>query len=75
MTIFNQALQDTLLSLLPCHRITELVEHGVLSDDMIITEISNKFEYDIHSIHAKFEHPQRLLCAASGRIWDWDGTQ
>ena len=75
MTIINQALQHTLLALLAGHRITELIEHGVLSDDMIFAEVSNKFEYDVHAIRGNVEQPQRLFRGASGRIWDWDGTQ
>jgi len=72
VTLFGRSAPDTVLISLIGQPVTRLVEHPVLSDDMIITEARSKFEFDVHSIHAEFEQPQRLFCSASGRIWDAD---
>ena len=51
---------------------TKLVEHPVLSDDVIVTDVSSRFEQGVHSIRAAFEQPRLLFCSASGRVWRLD---
>ncbi|MDH7972992.1 hypothetical protein QH494_12465 [Sphingomonas sp. AR_OL41] len=72
VTVFGRSAPDTVLITLIGQPVTRLVEHPVLSDDMIVTEAHSKFAFDVHSIYAEFEQPQRLFCSASGRVWDAD---
>lgn len=68
--ILGRSAPDTVLTAMRGQPITQLVEHPVLSNDMVISHAYAKFEFDIHSIHAEFEQPRRLFCGASGRVWD-----
>lgn len=70
--ILGRSAPDTVLTAMRGRPITQLIEHPVLSDDMIISRAYSKFEFDIHSIRAEFEQPRRLFCGASGRVWDPD---
>lgn len=72
VTIFGRSAPETVLIALIGQPVTRLVEHPVLSEDMIITEAHSKFEFNVHSIHAEFDQPRRLFCSASGRVWDAD---
>ena len=49
--------------------IRALVEHPVLSDDMIISHVSSTFEHGVHSVRAEFDQPRLLFCSTSGRVW------
>ncbi|MFW2850725.1 hypothetical protein ACM61V_02200 [Sphingomonas sp. TX0543] len=70
--ILGRSAPDTVLTAMRGRPITQLVEHPVLSDDMVISHAYSRFEYDTHSIRAEFEQPRRLFCGASGRVWDPD---
>lgn len=49
--------------------VTHLVEHAVLTDDMIITDVTPSHDRGKHSIRARFDQPRLLFCGASGRVW------
>lgn len=70
VTIYGESPPDTVLVALNGRPISCLVEHPVLSDDMIITHASAISEFGVHSVTADFEQPRLLFCSASGRVWD-----
>lgn len=70
--IFGRSAPDTVLTALKGRPITALIEHPVLSSDMIISHAHSKFEFGDHSIRAEFEQPRLLFCSASGHAWASD---
>lgn len=73
ISLAGRSLPETALLQLSGRPITDLVEHPVLSADMIITQASNRSEYGAHFVHAEFEQPFRLFCGTSGYVWDCEG--
>lgn len=69
VTISGRSLPDTTLAALPGRPITDLVEHPILSSNMIITHVSNTLDPG-PSIRAELDQPRRLFCNVSGRVWD-----
>ena len=68
--IHGKSVPAVALTALVGRPVSHLVEHPVLSDDMIVTEATARHEYGLHSVRADFEQPRRLFCSASGRVWD-----
>jgi hypothetical protein len=74
ITIHGQSLPDTTLAASIGRPITDLVEHPILSQDMIIWRAYEAFDPG-PAILAELIMPQRLYCGVSGRTWECDGMQ
>ncbi len=69
LTLWNCTLPEIAISQLAGQPITRLIEHPILSSDMIITEASSAKIGDRQAIQIDFDQPKRLFCKASGRSW------
>lgn len=69
LTLWNCTLPEIALSQLAGQPITRLIEHPILSSDMIITEASSAKIGERQAIKVIFDQPKRLFCKASGRSW------
>jgi len=75
VTLRGRTLHEAALALLPGRPVTDLIEHHILSRNMIVTEAVNNFQYGGGSIYVTIEQPRRLFCGRSGRVWSWSGNQ
>lgn len=69
LTLWNCTLPEIAICQLAGQPITRLIEHPILSSDMIITEASSIEISDRQAIQVNFDQPKRLFCKASGRSW------
>lgn len=69
LKLWNCTLPEIAISQLAGQPITRLIEHPILSSDMIITEASSAKIGDRQAIQIDFDQPKRLFCKASGRSW------
>lgn len=69
LTLWNCTLPEIAISQLAGQPITRLIEHPILSSDMIITEASSIEIGDQQAIQVNFDQPKRLFCKVSGRSW------
>ena len=65
----GRSLPQTTVVALRDRPVTDLIQHPVLSDDMIVTDVTSTFDYDMPSVRVYFEQPRLLFCGASGRVW------
>ena len=69
ITIFGKKAPASILDTLVGQPVRKIIEHPVLSDDMIILQATSCLEHGVTSVCAEFEQPLRLFCSASGRVW------
>ncbi|WP_420606488.1 hypothetical protein [Novosphingopyxis sp.] len=67
--IKNRSLPETILNLLPGRPITDLVEHPVLTPDLIITCAWVENRNGSPNLKIEFDQPRFLFCRNTGRIW------
>lgn len=69
LTLWNCTLPEIAISQLAGQPITRLIEHPILSSDMMITKASSEKIGERQAIKVDFKQPKRLFCKASGRTW------